>query len=255
MKRKAIILSIVFLLVFSCAISVAAEDSVHIFDEAGLLDDTQWTQLNTMAQQISETYSCSIYIVTVEDHRQYGESEVYDLAWGLYQENDFGYGENRDGMLLLLSMAQRDFATYFYGEAEYAFNAYGQEQLEGYFLDNFKQDDWYGGFADYLQTSEQFLAQAAAGDPVRKGVGGAIVIAVLISCAIALVVVLIIRSGMKTAHMQTTATDYISADGLKLTLKLDRFTHRTRTVRKIQKQSSSSVAHSGGGGSGRSGKF
>ena len=62
-------------------------------------------------------------------------------------------GEDRDRIMILLSMEDRDYAMFVYGpKASEVFNAYGQEQLETYFLDNFRDDDWYGGFGDYIDA-------------------------------------------------------------------------------------------------------
>ena len=42
-----------------------------------------------------------------------------------------GEGPNRDGIMLLLSMDDRDWAMFCYGShCEYAFNSYGQQKLE-----------------------------------------------------------------------------------------------------------------------------
>ena len=49
-----------------------------------------------------------------------------------------GEGPDRDGIMLLLSMDDRDWAMFCYGSrCEYAFNSYGQQKLEKVFLDNF----------------------------------------------------------------------------------------------------------------------
>ncbi len=55
---------------------------------------------------------------------------------------------------------------------EYAFNKYGQEQLEGCFLGDFGNDDWYGGISHYLDACDEYLAKADAGHPVRANPGG-----------------------------------------------------------------------------------
>jgi len=39
-----------------------------------------------------------------------GGSDAYDLATAVYTEYDLGYGEAKSGLLLLLSMAERDSA-------------------------------------------------------------------------------------------------------------------------------------------------
>lgn len=230
----------------------------YVLDDAGLLTPEQQQALNAESKRIAETYGVGIYIMTVDDFRDYGEeSQIFDVLWNYYHENAMGYGEDRQGMVLMLSMRYRDFATYFYGEdTEYAFNSYGQEQLEQYFLDNFGENDWYGGFCDYLEASEEFLQKAAAGDPMRESPAPMAMLFVVIALSISGLVTFVFWSQMRTAKLQSNASHYIKG-GLQLNHKTDRFTHQTRSVRVIPKSSGSSGSrsHSGGGGSGRSGKF
>ena len=65
-------------------------------------------------------------------------------------------------------MDDRDWAMFCYGSrCEYAFNSYGQQKLEKVFLDNFGENDWYGGFEDYIKECSVYLEKAASGKPVR----------------------------------------------------------------------------------------
>jgi len=64
-----------------------------------------------------------------------------------------------------------------------------------------------------------------------------IAIAVVVSFLIALVVVCILRSGMKNVHIKREAGAY-TVGALKLTRKHDRFTHKTTSRVKITSSSS-----------------
>lgn len=255
--RKITILFLTVLLLVLLAVPASAETQ-YVFDEAGLLSDTEREALEAYAQKIGESYGCGVYMMTTEDYQAYGwNSDVFDVTWNIYHDRRLGWGEAREGVFLLLSMRYRDFATYFYGkDTEYAFNSYGQEQLEQYFLDNFGENDWYGGFCDYLEASEEFLQKAAAGDPVRESPAPMAMLFVVIALIISGLVTFVFWSQMRTAKLQSNASHYIKG-GLQLNHKTDRFTHQTRSVRVIPKSSGSSGSrsHSGGGGSGRSGKF
>ena len=159
--------------------------------------------------------------------------------------------------MLLLSMRERDWATFFYGpRAEYAFDAYGQEKLEDAYLDYFRDNDWYGGFSGYINECGRYLDLAAQGSPVRASKLVPILIVVAIACLIAGIVCGILCGKMKSVSKKTEAGSYISAAGLKLTLQEDQYTHTSTSQRKIESSSSSSSSsESGGGGSGHSGKF
>lgn len=106
-----------------------------------------------------------IYLLILEDYSEYYD-DPYETAYELYHQNTLGMGEDRDGVILLMSMSDRKYATFFYGpKAEYAFDAYGQELMEEEFLDDFRDDDWYDGFEDYLEVCAEYLERAEAGDP------------------------------------------------------------------------------------------
>lgn len=241
----------------------SASATPYVIDDARLLTIEQRQELNAYAEKITETYGMGIYIMSVEDFHNYGEEpQIFDVLWNYYHDNSLGYGADRQGMILMLSMAERDFATFFYGEdTEYAFNGFGQAQLENYFLDDFGSDDWYDGFMDFLVASEDFMAKAAAGEPVRDNPWSLASVFVLIALFVSFVVTRLLWMKMANVAAQKGAKRYQTAEGLVLTKQIDQFLTQTIRRRKIESsdsgsgRSGSSRAHSGGGGSGRSGKF
>ncbi|MBR5125526.1 MAG: TPM domain-containing protein [Oscillospiraceae bacterium] len=244
-------------------IEQSAPETPYVIDDARLLTMEQRQELNAYAEKITETYGMGIYVMAVDDFHNYGEEpQIYDVLWNYYQDNSLGCGAGRQGMILMLSMAERDFATFFYGEdTEYAFNGFGQAQLENYFLDDFGNDDWYNGFMGFLTASEDFMAKAAAGEPVRDNPWHLSAVFVLIALFASFVVTRLLWMKMANVAAQKGAARYQSAEGLVLTKQVDHFLTKTVRRRKIENadsgsgKSGSSRAHTGGGGSGRSGKF
>ena len=276
MKKR--ILTVLLVLVFLLGLSafVSAESQLwYITDDAGILTSDENTELEAYAQSVSETYGVGVYIVTIDDYSDYYD-DPYETAWQIYHEYTLGEGDDRDGVILLLSMDNRKFATFFYGpQAEYAFNAYGQELLEGYFLDDFRADDWANGCRHFLSGCEYFLSQAASGDPVRQGdysSGGdssqdssvsplrfiswrIIGWIVFSSMFFSLIVCVLLKGKMRSVRKASAANAYVSGE-LNLTASRDQYTHTTETRTRIEHESSGgSHAESGGGGSGRSGSF
>ena len=144
----------------------------YVTDDAGILTDSQWEDLEQRAQQVSEEYQCGVYMITVDDYTDYSTESVYTADYTIYHDYEMGMGEDRDGIMILLSMEDRDYAMFVYGpKASEVFNAYGQEQLETYFLDNFRDDDWYGGFGDYIDACSNYLQLAEQGTPVSAPEG------------------------------------------------------------------------------------
>ena len=276
MKRRLACILLAALLLLGLCCTAFAEDPAteaqlwNITDTVGLLTSDEDLTLEARAEEISAQYGVGIYLLILEDYSEYYD-DPYETAYQFYHGYTLGEGEDRDGVILLMSMSDRKYATFFYGpKAEYAFDAYGQELMEEEFLDDFRDDDWYDGFEDYLEVCDEYLARAEAGDPVRgdyssaggssvSGIGTTILICLGISAVIAMIVCLILRGKMKSVRKGTHADAYVTGS-LNLTASRDQYTHTTETRTKIEHESSDSggggsSACSGGGGSGRSGSF
>lgn len=118
-----------------CVNAAAAEQTgaqlSYVTDAAGLLSENENMLLEKMAESVSKKYGVGVYIVTVEDYRDFHSEGVYKATYTIYHECTMGEGPNRDGIMLLLSMDDRDWAMFCYGSrCEYAFNSYGQQKLE-----------------------------------------------------------------------------------------------------------------------------
>ncbi len=231
----------------------------YVFDISDLLTYEEWAELEARAETFSQRHHCGIYFVIVDDYTEYGSGSVYDITSQLYHNSALGLGADRDGLIVLLSMDERDYAMFVYGEyAEYAFDEYGQEKLEEAFLEDFGYNDWYSGISHYLDTCDEYLTKAEEGKPVRPSYWGGVLMMTGLSCLVAGIICLLLMRNMKTVYQKVEADTYLTAGGLHLTEQYDHYTHTTETRTKIEKassSSSSSSSESGGGGSGRSGKF
>lgn len=181
-----------------------------------------------------------------------------------------GMGEEQNGVLLIMSMSERDYSILAYGsDAHYAFTDYGKEVLENSFLDNFRQNDWYGGFRDYLSGSEELLARAEAGQPLdvsytdRTGMSKTtnMLITVVVPILVAFSSCEIMKRKMKPVSRRSTAEEYIVPSGVNLSVSQDVFVNRTVTRTVIRTENRDSHYSGGGtsvnssGFSGHSGKF
>ena len=259
--KKSIHFIITLILIGVMSFSSLASD-MHIYDEAGLLEAEDLVELDSEASRISDKYGYGVYAIIVNDYQKYSLNDIFTAATEMYHGLGLGEGENREGILLLLSMTDRDYATFFYGNnVEYAFNDYGQIQLEDQFLDDFAEDEWSDGLEDYLDTCDEFLGLALEGKPVRESHKEIYTIIVIISIVLAFIGTKGIEKSMKSVYKGSSAESYVTKEGLNLTESRDHYLYTTQTRRKIESSSSrsgsgsGSSSHSGGGGSGRSGKF
>lgn len=282
MRMKKLLLSLlaVLCLCASFALPALAEES-HVYDGAGLLSASERDALESQAAEISGEYDCAVYIVTVSDYCDYGSGTVRAVAESIYTDNGFGLGAEMSGVMLLLSMDDRDYALIAHGYGNIAFTDYGKDRLSDEFLDDFRRDDWYGGFADYISYAGTMLDQARAGEPLdvnspgggtysrsffgglrdRLGVFGTIIVIVAVPALIALIACTVAKRNMKNVKKASGAEFFAVPGSMELYASEDRFTHVTQTRVKVEDDSD---RHGGGGGgthiniggfSGKSGKF
>ena len=261
-KRISSLLAVMALALFLCVPALAAGfDEAELYfvtDEAGLLSEQEWSDLEARAEEISLKYKCGVY-----NFANYADgNDVVEAAKNLYREYTLGYGGERSGVLLLLSMAERDYDLLAYGYGNTAFTDYGKDQLAEKFLDNFKDDDWYGGFQDYLEKSGSMLQSAREGHPLDvdgnplirlAGIG----ISLLVGCVAAFVIAVGVSDRMmKSVSAKTKADTYLIAGSVEITGREDHFTHTTETRTKIEKSSGSGgTTVDSDGFSSKSGKF
>ena len=257
--RKCCVPLLLALLLVMLALPVQASGYRYVFDEAKLLSDAEAVQLEDAAADISDRYGCGVYIVTLPDYAEYGY-DVRSAAESYFLVQGLGLGSDDNGVLLMLSMLEREYALSAHGDiGNTAFTDYGKDVLSETFLDDFRYDSWEAGFADYLSTSEEFLYAASSGTPVDveqgSGVGLTLVMVLLVPALIAGVACGIMAVSMKSAKRKTNANDY--SKGVQITARHDRFITRTVVRQKIESSSSSSggTRINSGGFSGKSGKF
>ncbi len=135
-RIRCLLLVLMFCLVL-CVGAAAAEQTgaqlSYVTDAAGLLSENENMLLEKMAESVSQKYGVGVYIVTVEDYRDFHSEGVYKATYTIYHECTMGEGPNRDGIMLLLSMTDRNWAMFCYGSrCEYAFNSYGQRNWKRY---------------------------------------------------------------------------------------------------------------------------
>lgn len=281
LSRMARLCGLVLVLCAALCVSALAFDGEYVFDEAGTLTDEQAQALENQAASMAETYGFGVYLVTLDDFSEYGYDDVYEFAIALYEEWGFGLGDEHDGEMLFMSMNNRKYALIYHGYGDIAFTERGRDLLEADMLDCFRDNDWVGGFSQYMNWSEYLLEAAAGGEPVGWDEYGSyhpddatdadyedegpglfdFLIVVGVPALIAGLICMGFAGQLKSVREAAQAQEYAVPHSLKVREKSDRYTHSTETRTKIESDHDSdsggggSTHHSGGGYSGRSGSF
>jgi len=269
MKNKLfrlISLSVVLALavsIFAAGVNAETAQRQYVYDPVYLLTDSEYAELNAMAAETSEKYGCAVHFVVTDDPAvNYDNIQIY--SEDMYLESPaLGYGEGKDGVMLVLGTADRCYWLLAYGEkGNYAFTDYAKDWMSEHFVDEFSDDAWYGGFKDYITDCDYILGEAAKGTPVDidNDIGvEAYGFALVAGLIVAFIVCSVFKSQMKTANIATRATDYLDKANVDILFRNQLFRYSTVTRTKIETDNSSS---SGGGTtvnsrgfSGKGGKF
>lgn len=252
MMKKYASLLFALVLALSLSVSAAADSSgVYVYDDAALLTQEEYDTLTASAMAVADQYGCGVYIVTVDDMAAFTE-----YAWdalGLAASYD------SNGIMLALSMAERDFQMLAHGDtANAAFTDYGKYIMQDEFLDNFREDDWYGGFADYIAACGRYLEANANGAPIDVepsdeteeeyeplSFGDKLFFAALMAfrfglplgLIVAFIVCAVYKRQLKSVRRATEAARYTVSGGAEITAREDRFTHTTEVRTPIKTES------------------
>ena len=280
MKKFFVSLMLLLALMLSLSVCAHAEARIdYVNDYAGILNSDEQKQLRDRAAELSDQYGCGVYLVVVYDHTQYVNGSIEKFAEEVFHSYGLGYGGTEDGVILAMSMKERDYDIYAHGDfGNYAFTDYGKGQLADSFLDNFRRNDWAGGFRDYIETCGEMMRKAKDGNPVDTWIpdpvqqrgpgfdGFKAMICLAVGTLFGGGAVGGMKRSMKTAVKQTRAENYVVQGGVKLRGRSDTFVNRVVSRQVIRHENNGSSRPGGGhfggttisgshGGSHHSGKF
>ena len=230
-------------------------------DDAGLLAADEEEALETECRRLFQTYGTGVYIVTTPN---FGGGDIKDWQRRIFSQYDLGADSAGSGVMLAISMAERDWGLVGFGSAQEAFSTYARERLGSLILDDLSDGEFYEAFSGYLSIADDYLKAAENGKPYteqhryREGWRFPVIFGVsfLLSLGISLAVVMVWKKGMNTRVRQNGAMEYLKAGSFYLSNQSDLFLYHTVSRTKRPKNNSS-----GGSGSmrsdssGTSGKF
>ena len=266
MTKKIISALLAVVIVILLAPCVFASN-LQLFDYAELLTNAEEQNLNSEISQIIEKTNVGVAVVTVTSLD--GKS-VTRYADEFFIENDIGIGENEDGVLLLIDMGSRQWHITTSGYCITALTDYGLEYLEAQFIDYLSNGEYYKAFSAFANSAFELIVSAQNGDiydydygynhngnSQELSFGTTLVIGFGVGFVIALIVVSVMKSKLKTVAFKRNASNYLKAGSFNLTGRSDIFLYKNVTKVAIPQNNGGSITHRTGGRSfgGRSGRF
>ena len=251
MKKILAILFAIILCVGALCFAVSAEDNApaRVVDEADLLSTEEEGTLKSRLDELSEKYEMDIVVLAVES---VGDKTPEEYADDYYDYNGYGYGSNYDGLLLLVSMEERDWYISTCGEAINAFTDSNIETIGSLIADDLGDENYYSAFSTFADQCEYYIDGHINGFPFDFGMN--LVISIVVGLIVAAIATSVMKGKLKSVRFQNQAANYVKAGSMNVTLSRDFFLYRTVTRTAKPKESSSTHTsssgrtHGGGGG-------
>lgn len=244
MKKRVLSLTLVLMLCAALVLTVhAAPTTGFVEDEADLLTESEEAALSARLQQLSSTYNAQIVVATVEST---GGSYFDDYMEFLYDERSLGYGENRDGVLLLVSMDPRTVGIVSNGFAGDAITTSSIDIITEAMVDDLSEGNYADAFDIFADECVYYLDGYLNGFPFDTGTN--LMVALGIGILIGVIVASVLKGQLKTVRRQHQADVYVKPGSMQLRVSSDLFLYRT--VNRVKKQNNNSS--SGKSGSSRS---
>lgn len=281
MKKRFLSAILIFVLVLTLAPAALADNSKsRVYDNEGLFDEYDTDILNSKLADVSSTYNVDVAILTAIS---FDGKTAQEYADDFYDETGIGQGENKDGILLLISADERQYAISTCGYAIFAFPDAYIGDMENEFTPYLSDGDWYEACVSYIENCGFYLYEAlndpsgttpenfdpndfdndynndyqpiTDDDAYDSGhmslffnpiwFGAAIILGLIV----ALIVLSAFKRGMKSVRMQQSASNYVRQDSFSLTESRDTYLYMTVT-QTLKPQDDDDDIHGGFGSGG-----
>lgn len=244
MKKRILSLLLVLMLCAALAVTAFATGTeAFVYDDADLLTASEEAALEQKLSQISQAYEAQVIVATIDSLEG---TDIDSYLNFTYDTLGFGYGQNHDGVLLLVCMDPREYRILSNGFAGEAIDTAAIEKMGDAFVSDLSDGYYSDAFDTYADKCEYYLNGYLNGFPFEFGK------ALLISLGVGILIALGVTKGwkkqLKSVQKQSKANAYVKARSMKITQSGDYFMYRNLSKTQRQKSSSSSS----GGGSSRS---
>lgn len=239
-KRFISVILVALLCAALLPLGAQALDS-RLYDGADILSHWEEDSVLEQLDRVSQAYGVDIVVATVPNLGTYSADSYVEY---FYDSNGIGTGSRKDGALLLLSMAERDYRILTNGMVGDAIGDAAIDSICDVIVSDLSDGNYADAFIAFAEECAYYIDGHLNGFPFP--VGQNLLICLVVGLVVALIVTGIMRSQLKSVRKQTGAGDYTRAGSMQLTHRSDLFLYRTVSRVRIQSNNSS---RGGGGGS------
>ena len=137
----------------------------RLTDDAHLLSEEEANAILSNLDSVSEELQLDIVIVTTSTLS--GKTPMA-YADDFYDNNEFGYGDGNDGVLLLVSMENRDWHITTTGVAIEIINDSNLQKIEDSFLPDLSKGNYYSSFLSFINATKTIVKKEAHTNTSQK---------------------------------------------------------------------------------------
>ena len=217
-----------------------------VYDEAELLNDSEELALEEKLADLSNKHDAQIVVCTIGSM---DGGDIDEYLEFLYDEMGFGYGENHDGVLLLVCMDPREYRILSNGFAGEAIDSGDIDSIGDVIVSDLSDGNYADAFEAFADQCDYYLDGYQNGFPFNAGKN--LAICLIIGIAAGLIVAFVLKGQLKTVRKQNQANVYVKPGSMQVTVHNDFFLYRdvTRTKKESSNSSSGGSSRSSGGGS------
>lgn len=225
-------------------VSYAAEVKTLIYDEAGLLTESEIQELNALANQYGAERETDFIIWTSKNEENI---DVKIMTQNFYDDRAPGYDKpHGNAVILTLDMRNRDFYLAGFYKAEEYLDDGRLDQINNKITPDLANGDYALAFERYITTAHKYMSFKPGVNPENILFNGWFQLAVSLGIGGLIVGIMAYRSGGRVTVNQKTYEDASTSGILN---RRDQYIRTTTTKRKIEKNNGGGS----GGGGGRTG--
>ena len=250
MSKKLILLFLASLMLLAFSIPTLAysgEAESFVYDDADILTPYEELRLDAKLSVISEKYGAEISIMTVD----YTDGYIGGYIEQVYDEMGLGYGENHDGVLLLVCMSTREYRILSNGFAASAISMDAIGKIGDYITPDLSDGYYFDSFNKFADKCDYYLDGYINGFPFDFLKYGLIYIGV--GAAVGLITVLVMKFQLKSVRKKNDANVYVKSGSMHITRAADYFLYSN--LSKTPRQTNNSSSSSGGSRNVGGGRF
>ena len=249
MKRTLISLLVALCLCMSMALCVQATSvnvpDALVIDNADLLSDAEELALYMQMDAIGQALAVQMAVIT---ESSIGDADADQYVEDLYDSMALGCGENRDGVLMMVSMDPWEYRILTNGFAGDAITDFDIEMICDNIQDYMVEGDYAAAFETFASDCEFYLDGYVNG--YDFDLVATLVICTVFGLIVALITVLIMKGQLRGVRRQNLAEAYVRGGSMRLTEQRDLYLYRhVSRTKKNNDSSSSGGSRSSSGGS------